>query len=165
MYLLAGSEITTPLTLLKSGQLLALTPDCPGALFLQKAFYTEFVGPGAAVGGNLDVQCTAIYRVGNVRFCVPETYEERQQAFRKRIEYIARLQELMLVDAPLRRAGLVINQLGQWLGLQEAQKVPNELIASLVGLLPRNVEFARQQSVGSSAQAFDLAQLANSADH
>lgn len=135
-----------PLSFFKSGQFLSLASNCQGGIILQKPFYADFVGPGAAVGSSFDINCTSVYVIGPVKFCASTIYSERQQAFQKRMAYTQQLQEILQVDAPLERAGLILYQLCQWVGAEEAKKIPDELVAQLAGLLPRTIVFARKKS-------------------
>jgi hypothetical protein len=134
-----------PLDLFKSGQLLVLKPNCRGGLIIQKAFYADFVGPGAAVGGSFDIQCTSVYVIGEVEFDVPATYEQRQQAFQTRIAYIQKLEEILSVSSSIHRAGLMIRQLSLWLGVSHVRRIPLELIAQLGGVLPKTASVAWQR--------------------
>ncbi len=134
-----------PLQLLKSGQLLALTTDCQGALLIQKPYFAEFAGPGAAVGGSFDIKCTSVYVLGVVKFQAPASLSERQQAFQQRMGYIKQLQEITSEQTPLRRARAMVNQLNQWCGVDEVRNIPNEIIAKLIAVLPETVAIARQQ--------------------
>jgi hypothetical protein len=134
-----------PLDLFKSGQLLVLKPNCRGGLIIQKPFYADFVGPGAAVGGSFDIQSTSVYVMGEVEFYAPTTYEERQQAFQTRIAYIQKLQEVLSVSSSIHRACLIIHQLSLWLGVSHVRRIPFELVAQLGGVLPKSVEIAWQQ--------------------
>jgi hypothetical protein len=133
-----------PLSFFKSGQFLCLTPDCKGGLILQKPFYADFVGPGAA-GSSFDINCTSVYVIGTVEFYVPETYEKRQKAFQKRMAYSKRLQDIAGVETPIHRCLLMLHQLCQWVGVKEMNKVPDELIARLAGALTKTVKFARKK--------------------
>lgn len=133
-----------PLQLLKSGQLLSLTADSQGWLLIQKPYFAEFAGPGAAVGGSFDIKCTSVYVIGNVKFQVPETHAERQQSYQQRITYIEQLQEITSDPSPLSCAHTMVNQLNQWCGVDEVKNIPNEWIAQLIGALPQTVAAARQ---------------------
>jgi hypothetical protein len=140
---------------------LAIATDCQGGLILQKPFYAEFVGPGAAVGGVFDIQCTSAYVLGNVQFLELTTYAERQQAFQKRIALIEKFQEAVLVEAsPLHRACLIVNQLYQWFGVDETKRIPNELLAQLVGVLPGTIAIAWQQYTQNPAMQRELCSVA-----
>ena len=134
-----------PLDLFKSGQLLVLKPNCRGWLIIQKPFYADFVGPGAAVGGSFDIQSTSVYVMGEVEFYAPTTYEERQQAFQTRIAYIQKLEEILSVSSAIHRACLMIQQLSLWLGVSHVRRIPLELIAQLGGVLPKTVSVAWQR--------------------
>ena len=97
------SSKNQPIELLKSGQLLAVTDSLSAGVILQKPYFAEFVGPGAAVGGMFDIECVTLYALGEAEFTVPATLEERQQAFRRRIEDIEMMQQLCESDVPLRQ--------------------------------------------------------------
>lgn len=133
-----------PLSFFNSGQFLCLANDCQGGIILQKRFYADFVGPGAAIGSSFDVDCTSVYVIGAVKFCALSNYCERQQAFKKRMAYSERLQEITRLEVPSKRALWILDQLYHWVGAEEAQKIPDELVAMLAGLLPKTVELARK---------------------
>lgn len=146
-----------PLDLFKSGQLLVLKSNSRGGLIIQKPFYADFVGSGAAVGGSFDIQCTSVYVIGEVEFDVPASYEERQQAFQTRIAYIQKLEEILSVSSSIHRACLMIRQLSLWLGVSHVRRIPLELIAQLGGVLPKSVSVAwRQLSTRNVAQTSEL---------
>jgi hypothetical protein len=144
-----------PLDLLKSGQLLYLAPHCQGWLILQKPFFAELIGPGAAVGGSFDLQCRAIYPIGDIQFCVPDHYDKQRRAFHRRLEYTKAIQAMLLETSPLRRATQLVEQLCQWIGSEEAQQVPIELAAHLVGVFPHNLELAWQYHLAECASEAD----------
>lgn len=133
-----------PVSLLQSGQLLALKRECKGGLILQRRFYADFVGPGAAVGGSFDIDCTLIYVIGTVEFYVPSTFAERRAAFGQRMAYIEILKELVLEPSRLNRACMILDQLCQWVRTDAAIAVPDELVAQLVALRSQTVAIARQ---------------------
>jgi hypothetical protein len=95
---------SVPLSLLRSGQLLAITPDSPGGLLLDKGFYVDLVLPGAAVGGLFDLDCKAIHVIGTVRFYAPETRDDRSVIYQQRMAGKNALKQILLEPAPLRRA-------------------------------------------------------------
>lgn len=139
------ADSSLPVSLLQSGQFLFLAPDCQGGLILQKPHYADFVGPGGAIGSSFDTNCTAIYVIGVVNFRVPDTAEERQQAYQQRMAYSTQLMEIAAELTPLRRAFAMLKQLQQWVGVTETQKIPTDLIAHLAGVLPKTAAIARQQ--------------------
>ena len=143
-----------PLSFFKSGQFLCLTPNCQGGLILQRPFYADFVGAGAAVGSSFDVNCTSVYAIGKVEFCVPATFSGRQQAFQQRMAYSHRLQEIVAEEAPLHRSILILNQLCEWVGDEEAKKIPDQLIARLAGVLTKTLKVAKETSVKQISKEF-----------
>jgi hypothetical protein len=58
-----SAQHTALLHRLTRGHVLAIDPDSLGGLLLVKAFYVDFAGPGAAVGGEFDQDCTAVYAI------------------------------------------------------------------------------------------------------
>lgn len=48
----------TVLNYLRNGHMMAIAPESKGGLILCKRYHAELVGPGAAVGGLLDIDCS-----------------------------------------------------------------------------------------------------------
>jgi hypothetical protein len=131
-------------------------PDCRGALIIQKRFYADFVGPGAAVGSSFDVDCTSVYVIGEVEFYAPTTYTERQQAFQKRREYCETLQSMVMIPTPLDRAATILHQLSLWLDVSVISEIPSGLIAQLAGVLTKTVTIIRQQHPTNPAERLNI---------
>ena len=134
-----------PVEQLKSGQLLALAEHPSSGLILQKPYYAEFISPGAALGGMFDIQCVSIHTLGNAEFTVPETLEDRKQAFQKRIADIEAMQQLCQADSPLQCACAVLEMLCGRFMIEEIQTIPNDILAKLVGVLPSTIALAWQR--------------------
>ena len=133
-----------PVELLKSGRLMNLANNQSSGLIIKKPYYAEFVGPGSAVGGMFDIQCTTLYALGNAEFEVPSTQIERQQAFQNRITDIETLQEFCQQDSPLQRAVSLLQFLAERFPLEEIQMISNDVLAQLVGVLPSTIVAAWQ---------------------
>lgn len=133
-----------PISLFKSGQLFAVDPSCRGGLLIQKQFHVEFVGPGCAVGGHFDASSQSVYVIGTVRFLTPQTYTERQAAYHQRIACTEAIQKILLLQAPLRRAFVLIHFLCQRLGQARTYSIPVERLAGLVSVTSRTLELGRQ---------------------
>lgn len=136
------TQLTLPYSLLGNEPFLSLAPDCGGGLILQKSFYADFVSPGAAVGGDFDAHCTAIYVIGKIQFQVLETHAERQQALQQRMDCIEKLYQVASVSSSLHRASLMLHQLCDWVGIHEASEIPVEWVARLAGVQPKTVHLA-----------------------
>jgi hypothetical protein len=136
-----------PLSLLRSGQLLVITPDSQGGLLLDKGFYVDLVMPGAAVGGLFDLDCQAIHVIGTVQFYAPATRDDRAMAYQQRMIGKNALKRIILELAPLRRTHQIIQLLARKFGTDEIKKILPEWIARLVGVTPETVHvfWQRQQ--------------------
>jgi hypothetical protein len=142
-----------PIELLKSGQLLAVTDSEPAGIILQKPFFAEFIGPGAAIGGLFDLTCVTIYTLGKAEFTAPATQAERQRAFRRRIDDIATMQTLCQTEAPLRRAIDLLDMLCDRMGTDEIRTIPNEVLAKVVGVMPGTIAMAWQKQFNLQSPA------------
>ena len=69
----------TVLNYLQDGHLMAIAPESKGGLILCKRYHAELVGPGAAVGGILDVDCTQVITIGTIFLNELRSYPESQQ--------------------------------------------------------------------------------------
>ncbi len=134
-----------PLELLKNGQLLSVANNSDAGVILQKNFFAEFVGPGAAIGGMFDVGCVKIYTLGKGELSTPATLIERQQAFHRRIEDIEMMQKLCQSEAPLQRSIDLLELLCDRFSLPEVRKIPNDVLAKTVGVFPNTIVMAWQQ--------------------
>lgn len=132
-------SISLPLSLLRSGQVLALTNDSKGGLILRKGFYCDWIPPGALVGGCYDIDCDRIYVAGKIRFYAPDP-QERSQALQRRITNIEQIQEIINEPSPFRRAFLILRYLSRYLSYREMRQVPHDLLAQLVGVNPSTID-------------------------
>jgi hypothetical protein len=143
---------SVPLSLLRSGQLLAITPDSLGGLLLDKGFYVDLVMPGAAVGGLFDLDCKAIHVIGTVRFYAPETRDDRSVAYQHRMACKTVLKRIVLTPAPLRRVHQILQILARQFGTDELKQIPLEWIAKLVGVMPKTVQVLWQRFQSATSQ-------------
>jgi hypothetical protein len=151
-----SSKSNQPIELLKSGQLLAVTNSEASGIILQKPFFAEFIGPGAAIGGLFDLKCVTIYTLGKAEFTAPATREERQVAFRRRMDDVTTMQNLCQSDVPLRRAIDLLDMLCDRMGTDEIRLIPNEVLAKIVGVIPGTIAMAWQKQFNLQSPA-DLA--------
>jgi hypothetical protein len=142
-----------PVELLKSGQLLSLTMNPKSGIILQKPYFAEFIGPGAAVGGMFDLQCVTIYTLGKVEFTAPATMDERQQAFQRRMKDIEMMQELCQSDVPLARSIGFLDMLCDRFGAEQIRTIPNDVLAKVMGVLPGTIAMAWQTQLNLQSPA------------
>ena len=134
----------TILRRIQSGSLISLVTDSLGGLIIIKPFYADFAGPGAAIGGEFDRRCTAIYTVGNVQLQTPVTHAEREMTILTRVAYAEALTTLLNIQVPIRRSSLMIEHLCQWMPRDIAETIPAELIGKLISVPPATVKLAWQ---------------------
>jgi hypothetical protein len=158
-----SSKSNQPIELLKSGQLLAVTDSESSGIILQKPFFAEFIGPGAAIGGLFDLKCVTIYTLGKAEFTAPATQEERQLAFRRRMDDITAMQNLCQSDVPLKRAIDLLDMLCDRMGTDEIRSIPNEVLAKIVGVMSGTIAMAWQKQFNLQSPA-DMADTAEEYD-
>ncbi len=134
-----------PVELLKSGQILAVCGSEGAGMIIQKPFFAEFVGNGAAIGGLFDLQCVTVYTLGEVNLTVPENKDQRQTAFLKRMADIEAMQELCQLDSSLERGVKILTRLCNQYDTFEVKSIPNDVLAKLVGVLPSTISAAWEQ--------------------
>lgn len=132
------------LSQLSSGQLLAIDSSRRGGLIICKRHHAEFVGPGAAVGGACDVDCSKVIPVGDLNLTHPESFQERQKAYKMRQGWFRFTLKAMESSVPLKRAGAILYLLEKYFGSESINPLADEAIAQLVGVLPKTVKMARQ---------------------
>ena len=113
-------------------------------LILYKQYYTEFAGPGAAVGGNLDTDCTAVIPLGNLSLIPPDSSEAQQKALRIRLQWVRLTQNFTDKPVPLARAQMILEQFKNYFDQDILDQVPDEAFALLVGVLPHTIHRARK---------------------
>ncbi len=138
-----------------SGQLFEITPDSQGALLLVKGFYVDFAGPGAAVGGEFDHTCTAVYVLGSVQLRPLQPQHDRGDAIQIRLTYAEQLAAIAALPNAKHRAQQIVHQLTDWLPGNLSFLVSEDLAAGLVGVLPTTIRWAWQanQSAQPSTKA------------
>lgn len=139
-----NSHNTALLRRLTSGHVSAIAPDAVGGLLLVKPFYVDFAGPGAAVGGEFDRDCIAVYQVGTVRFQTLLTQHEREEAIQTRITYAEQLSVILDIPYAQQRGRSIVEQLTNWLPGNLSLTIPAELTAGLAGVLPKTIQAAWQ---------------------
>lgn len=128
----------------RSGRLWIVNSRRRNGLIIHKGFYTEFAGPGAAIGGVFDADCKAIIPLGNLSLIEPESAEEQQKALRIRLQWVRLTQNFTDKPAATARAQMILEQFKGYFDQEIVDQVPDEAFAMLVGVLPHTVRRARQ---------------------
>ncbi len=137
------TQPTEILSQLHTGQLLRVKGSCGNALIICHPHHSELAGPGAAVGGVLDLKCSRVIPIGKVSIVYPETRRERQKAYVLRQQWILFTQKAMESWVPLQRAKRLLILLYQYFDPQLIDELPDEVLARLVGVLPQTIGMVR----------------------
>ncbi|MEO1070065.1 MAG: hypothetical protein AAFW95_13255 [Cyanobacteria bacterium J06638_6] len=128
---------------IRSGNLWVVNSRRRNGLIIHKEFYTEFAGPGAAVGGGLDDDCRAVIPLGSLSLISSETAEAQQKALKIRLQWVRLTQNFTDKPVPIDRAQLILEQFKSYFDQSIVEQVPDEAFALLVGVLPYTVQRAR----------------------
>jgi hypothetical protein len=131
---------------LKNGQLLRVNASRGNAIIICHCHHAELAGPGAAVGGMFDIKCSRVIPLGRISITQPASYNERQQAYKLRQQWLRFTQNAMESAVPLQRASNLLHLLYKYFEPQIIDQLPNEVLAKLVGVLPKTIGMVRQSS-------------------
>lgn len=113
-------------------------------VILCKPFHTEFAGPGAAIGGLLDMDCQRVIPMGRLSLLRPDTNQERQNAYLIRRQWIKLTQQVTDKSLPIQRAQMILTQFETYFDQDTIARIPDEAFALMVGVLPYTVRMARR---------------------
>jgi hypothetical protein len=128
---------------MRGGQLWVVNSRRRNGLIIHKEFYTEFAGPGAAVGGGLDDDCRAVIPLGSLSLIATDSTEDQQKALKIRLQWVRLTQNFTDKPVPIDRARLILEQFKSYFDQSIVDSVPDEAFALLVGVLPYTVHRAR----------------------
>ena len=128
---------------IQAQKLLVVNPRRKNGLIVYKKYHAEFVGPGAIVGGQFDTNTIAIMTVGKLSLIVPETSEQRRQAYKMRRQWVKLTKQITDNPVPTERARVILNQFEHWFDAETVAKLPDEAFALLVGVLPQTIRKVR----------------------
>lgn len=137
------TQPTEILNQLQSGQLLKITGGRGNAMIICHRYHAEIAGPGAAIGGAFDFDCKRVIPLGKISLVYPESRLERQQAYAVRQRWLGFTKQAMDSYVPLQRAHKILTLLYKYFDPQIIDKLPDEIIAQLVGVLTKTVGMAR----------------------
>lgn len=127
-----------------SGQVWTVNGRQRNGIILCKPFHTEFAGPGAAIGGALDLDCQRVIPMGNLSLVQATSHQERQNAYLIRRQWIKLTQQVTDKSVPMQRAQLILNQFENYFDQETIARIPDEAFALMVGVLPYTIRLARR---------------------
>jgi hypothetical protein len=129
---------------IRSGQVWMVNSRQRNGVILYKEFHTEFAGPGAAIGGYLDLDCQRVIPVGKLSLVCPTSSQERQNAYLIRRQWIKLTQQVTDKSVPAQRAQMILNQFETYFDQDTIARIPDEAFALMVGVLPYTIRLARR---------------------
>jgi hypothetical protein len=138
------TQPTDILAQLQSGQLLRVSGCRGNAIIICHRHHAELAGPGAAVGGVFDLNCSRVIPVGNISLVYPESRSERHKAYTLRQRWMLFTLHAMKSQVPLQRATNFLCLLHKYFDSQRVEQLPDEVLAQLVGVLPKTISMVRQ---------------------
>lgn len=136
-------QIKQLLSRLKAKELLIVSPRRKNGLIVYKKFHAEFIGPGAIVGGEFDLDAINIISVGNMSLVSPRNSQDRKQAYKMRRQWVRLTRQIIDNPEPTERAQVILNQFEHWFDGETVAKLPDEAFSSLVGVLPQTIRKVR----------------------
>ena len=141
-------KCTEPMSLLEQlqqGHLMVVDSQRRNGLILYKKYHAEFAGPGAAVGGCIDLDCEGVLPVGSLLLLEPSGHEDRQKSYLIRRQWIRLTHQFTDNKVPSRRAQMILNQFETYFDRDTIDQIPDDAFAKLVGVLPYTVKAARRK--------------------
>lgn len=132
---------------LKAGELLIVNPRRKNGLIVCKKYHAEFVGPGAVVGGQFDVDAINIVPVGSISLIYPQNSQAKKQAYKMRRQWIRLTKQITDNPSPTERAQVILNQFEHWFDSETVTNLPDEVFALLVGVLPQTIRKVRNSEL------------------
>jgi hypothetical protein len=138
------TQSTDILAQLQSGQLLRVSGCRGNAIIICHRHHAELAGPGAAVGGVFDINCSRVIPVGNISLVYPASRSERQKAYALRQRWMLLTLRAMESYVPMQRARNFLCLLHNYFDPQTVEQLSDEILAQLVGVLPKTISMVRQ---------------------
>ncbi|MDX2243567.1 MAG: hypothetical protein NW224_23040 [Leptolyngbyaceae cyanobacterium bins.302] len=135
----------TPKPTVASPRLLAVGERKRSGLILCKQHYAEFAGPGAAICNPFEADYTKIIAIGSPEIIEVATYDERQQAYGRRIQWVRWLQRIVSEPEANQRAEKLFAGFEEFFGSEVLVGIPNDVLALLAGVLPHTITLLRSQ--------------------
>jgi hypothetical protein len=141
------AHIAEILEKIQAQELLVVNPRRKNGLIVCKKYHAEFAGPGAVVGGQFDLNAIDIVPVGTLSLIIPQNSQERRQAYKMRRQWVRLTKQI--IDNPIstERAQVILNQFEHWFDTDTVAKLPDEVFALLVGVLPQTIRKVRNSEL------------------
>ncbi|MGV2827337.1 hypothetical protein [Myxosarcina sp. GI1(2024)] len=132
---------------LKARELLIVNPRRKNGLIICKKYHAEFAGPGAVIGGQFDIDAVDVVAVGNISLISPQDSQAKKQAYKMRRQWVRLTKQITDNLVSTERAQMILNQFEHWFDSETVAKLPDEVFALLVGVLPQTIRKVRNSEL------------------
>lgn len=132
---------------IRDRKLFIVNPRRKNGLIVYKKYHAEFIGPGAIVGGQFDLNVSDIIFVGNLSLIEPKNSEERRKAYKMRRQWVKLTKQITDNPIAIERAQVILNQFENWFDAETVANLPDESFALLVGVLPQTIRKVRNSEL------------------
>ncbi len=123
-----------------SSTLFAISEQKKSGIILQKKYYAEFLGPGAAIGTPLEEKYANVILIGSPTLVPIETRTDRQRAYSRRIQWMRWLEKIASSGTPTQRAEKLLSSFEAFFGADLVAQLPGEVLALLIGVFPETMQ-------------------------
>jgi hypothetical protein len=135
------------LTLIHGGKVLMVNSRRRNGLILFKEYHAEFAGPGAAIGGDYDIDCRGVLPIGNLSLLTPESHEDRQKAYLIRRQWIRLIKQITENPVAQQRVQKILDQFEVFFPADIVADIPDEAFAMMVGVLTQTATIVRRVGI------------------
>lgn len=119
---------------IRQGQLMVIDSHCRNGLIVCKKYHAEFAGPGAIVGGNIDLDCESVLPLGAFQLLEDlPSHEGRQIAYKIRRQWIRFLHQFTKTGSPDERVQKIKDQFEHFFDHETISHIPDAVFAMMVG--------------------------------
>ncbi|MGK7890376.1 MAG: hypothetical protein AB4042_13655 [Leptolyngbyaceae cyanobacterium] len=136
---IADQQARWVLSQIQNGHLLTVDSKRRNGLIICKPFHAEFAGPGATIGGSLDLDCREIVAIGQLSVQFPRSYEESHKAYCVRQAWNRLIHSFTQLESSSHRAKKVLTQFELYFGKETVIKIPDQVLALLARVSPQTI--------------------------
>lgn len=125
--------------------LLAVSEKKRSGLILCKEYHAEFAGPGAAVASSVEQPYRAVIAIGAPDLVQIDGADDRYKAYGLRIQWCRWLHRIADHPDATTRVERLFAGFEEFFGRQLVMRLPTEVLAMLVGVLPSTVDAVRRR--------------------
>jgi len=127
----ADQQSCWTLTQIQTGHTLTVDHKRRNGLILCKPGYAEFAGPGAAIGGNFDLDCRELVTIGRLSLQPPTSYEDSHKAYCVRQAWNRLIHSFTQLESSGQRAKKILTQFELYFGKETVAQIPDQALALL----------------------------------